>query len=287
MAQPTLQVLDFARMPLSVYQSLGTSWVPGTLYFIEDTPSIYLNGKQYSSVVDISGTLTNIAYNAATRKFTLTYSGGKTSEFELPLASSTADGLLPKDLYTRLKGLSNTLVGVSVTTTLAETATASDKKVVTEKAVRAAIDAVIAGTSGAITTLKVAADEKDPSKILLQGLSGNSVVSSVELDKEKFLSNVNRRDAVKADVTAGDATKVGDPLVEFTLTDGSKFVIDLADLIDTYVGSTGKAIDVVVSGGVITATFKIDAEKNAASAVSLVQGANGVSAQLNWKVYSK
>ena len=44
------------------------------------------------------------------------------------------------------------------------------------------------------------------------------------------------------------------------MTDGSKFDVDLGDLIDVYEAGDTESISVTVSGGTITATLKVSSE---------------------------
>ena len=49
-------------------------------------------------------------------------------------------------------------------------------------------------------------------------------------------------------------------VLSLTMTDGSKFDVDLGDLIDVYEAGDTESISVTVSGGTITATLKVSSE---------------------------
>jgi hypothetical protein len=91
--------------------------------------------------------------------------------------------------------------------------------------------------------------------------TNDELLSTIELAKENFLSSVRKYSATQSDVDAGYAQAVGDPILEFTLTNGESIRIDLIELVDNYSGNETDSISVNINDYVITADLKISSSR--------------------------
>lgn len=281
--------IKFWKVTDAQYKALPESKLTdNALYFITDKPYIHLNDQVYGVAgVDIAG-ISSVAYNAATRVMTFTLTNGESKTVTLTLADATNPGLMSSADFTKLSKVDNSLLQKIVTTSIAAAASAADTKLPTEKAVATLCDTVLASAtalaSAAGHSLTYVADTNDPALMKLSLLNkAGTIISTVNLNKDNFMSNFIQREATQADVTAGHATAVGDPLLEVTMSNGDKFYVDLKGLVDIYKGNatSDKGVIVTVNGYTISAELKIDTAAQATKAVKLVVGANGVSADIN------
>ena len=269
--------IKFWKVTDAQYKALPESKLTdNALYFITDKPYIHLNDQVYGVAgVDIAG-INSVAYNAATRVMTFTLTNGKSKTVTLTLADATNPGLMSATDFTKLSKVDNSLLQKIVTTSIAAAASAADTKLPTEKAVATLCNTVLASAtalaSAAGHRLTYVADTNDPALMKLNLLNkAGTIISTVNLNKDNFMSNFIQRKATQADVTAGHATAVGDPLLEVTMSNRDKFYVDLKGLVDIYKGNATSDKGVIVTVNAAQAT----------KAVKLVVGANGVSADIN------
>jgi hypothetical protein len=118
----------------------------------------------------------------------------------------------------------------------------------------------------------------NPEQFALVGKDAEgTIVTSVNLDRENFMSAFDYRDATQEDVDAGHATAVGDKLLVVTMTNGAKFYVDVTELMNIYTGDVDGAMTVTVTGDKIKATLALD---NSSKTVALTQTTTGLKADV-------
>lgn len=187
-------------------------------------------------------------------------------------AAHEANAKSISDLDTAVADFKNKNVGTAIS------APGSDEILPTTKAV---VDYVKAATDGVANSMTYTAKDGDASKMELKLIAvDGSTLSTIELDKENFLSNFVKRTATAEDVAADSSIAEGDPILVVTLVNGDVFRVNLKSLVDVYTGVANKAITTSVDGYVVKAQLNIDSAANTASAVKLTEGDNGLSAAL-------
>lgn len=197
---------------------------------------------------------------------------GHTTAIAENKAAHEANAKSISDLDTAVADFKNKSVG-------AISAPGSEEVLPTTKAV---VDYVTAATNGVAKSMTYTAKEGDASKMELKLIAvDNTVLSTIEMDKENFLSGFVKRAATAEDVAADSTIAVGDPILVVTLVNGDVFRVNLKSLVDIYTGVANKAITTSVDGYVVKAQLNIDSAANTASAVKLTEGDNGLSAALS------
>jgi hypothetical protein len=107
-----------------------------------------------------------------------------------------------------------------------------------------------------------------------------STLSTVELDKENFISNFIKRNATEEDHTADETIAIGDPILVVTTINGTTFRVNLKSLVDIYKGQATNSITTTVSGYTVKADLRLDATTQNNSPVKLSVGSNGLSADV-------
>lgn len=215
---------------------------------------------------EINGTISAMdeAYKAADATLTQGVADNK--------AAHEANATSISNLDTAVADFKNKSVGTAIS------APGSDEILPTTKAV---VDYVVAATNGVAKSMTYAAKDGDASKMELKLIAvDNSVLSTIELDKENFLSSFVKREATAEDAAADASITAGDPILVVTMTNGDVFRVNLKALVDVYTGVANQAITTDVEGYVVKATLNIDSAADTASAVKLSVGDNGLSAAL-------
>ena len=205
----------------------------GTLYFVSDQNRIYKGTVPYSHPIEL------------VEEFPATGLVGT-----LYVNTSTKEGKA-------WNGSAWVTVQLAVSTTLND----SDEVIPTSKAVKqyvdSAVEDIVAG-GGAVTD--VTTDSTTP--LQLTGL-----VDGAEYDgasgKLTFTTNGGTPIEINLPVEqflAAAAYDAETRILSLTMTDNTKFDVDLADLIDVYEAGDTESISVTVSDGTITASLKVSAE---------------------------
>lgn len=146
---------------------------------------------------------------------------------------------------------------------------------------KAVVDYIKSATDGVANSMTYTAKSGDDSKMELKLIAvDGSTLSTIELDKENFLSGFVKREATAEDVSADASIKLGDPILVVTLVNGDSFRVNLKSLVDTYTGAATNSITTTVTGYSIKSELKLDSTTQASNAVKLTVGANGLSAAL-------
>lgn len=164
----------------------------------------------------------------------------------------------------------------TVSTTLAKPG--NDTSLPTTKAV---VDYITTATNGVANNMTYTQKAGDATKMELKLIAvSGATLATVELDKENFISNFQKKTAEEEDHTADNSIAIGDPILVVTTVNGQVFRVNLKDLVDVYTGGSTNSITVNVSGYNITADLKVDSTTQASSPVKLTVGANGLSADI-------
>lgn len=216
----------------------------GTLYFVSDQNRIYKGTVPYSHPIELVD------------EFPATGLVGT-----LYVNTSTKEGKA-------WNGSAWVTVQLAVSTTLDD----SDEAIPTSKAVKeyvdGAVENIVAG-GGAVTdvtyadkTITVKKGTNSTTPLQLTGL-----VDGAEYDgasgKLTFTTNGGTPIEITLPVEqflAAAAYDAETHILSLTMTDNTKFDVDLGDLIDVYEAGETESISVAVSDGTITATLKVSAE---------------------------
>lgn len=147
---------------------------------------------------------------------------------------------------------------------------------------KAVVDYITTSTNGLANSMTYAAKSGDPTKMELKLISvDGSTLSTVELDKENFISNFEKREATSGDHSADPSINEGDPILVVTTVNGQIFRVNLKELVDVYTGQATNSINTTVSGYTIKADLKLDSATQNNNPVKLSVGSNGLSADLD------
>lgn len=146
---------------------------------------------------------------------------------------------------------------------------------------KAVIDYVSSSTDGLAKSMTYTVKSGDPTKMELKLLAANgNTLSTVELDKENFISQFVKREATSEDHAADDSIAVGDPILVVTTVNGAVFRVNLKSLVDVYTGQSTNSITTTVTGYNVKADLKLDSATQNNSPVKLSVGSNGLSADV-------
>lgn len=164
----------------------------------------------------------------------------------------------------------------TVSTTLAKPG--NDTSLPTTKAV---VDYITASTNRVAKSMTYTVKSGDPTKMELKLIAvDGSALSTVELDKENFISNFVKRAATEEDHTADESIAIGDPILVVTTVNGTIFRVNLKSLVDVYTGQSTNSITTTVTGYTVKADLKLDSATQGNSPVKLTVGTNGLSANV-------
>ena len=167
--------------------------------------------------------------------------------------------------------------GKTVSTTLSKPG--NNTSLPTTKAV---IDYITTSTNGLANSMTYTAKGGDPTKMELKLISVyGSTLSTIELDKENFISNFEKREATSEDHSAEPSINEGDPILVVTTVNGQVFRVNLKELVDVYTGQNTNSINTTISGYTVKADLKLDSGTQNSSPVKLAVGSNGLSADLS------
>ena len=216
----------------------------GTLYFVSDQNRIYKGTVPYSHPIELVD------------KFPATGLVGT-----LYVNTSTKEGKA-------WNGSAWVTVQLAVSTTLDD----SDEAIPTSKAVKeyvdGAVENIVAG-GGAVTDVtyadKTITVKKGTNSAMPLQLTGLVDGASYEGASGKLTFTTNGGTPIEINLPveqflAAAAYDAETHVLSLTMTDGSKFDVDLGDLIDMYEAGDTESISVDVSGGTITATLKVSSE---------------------------
>lgn len=176
-------------------------------------------------------------------------------------------------LDTAVSAFKNKTVSTSISSPGADTALPTTKAVV---------DYISDSTGGLANNMTYTVKSGDSTKMELKLLAvDGSVLSTVELDKENFLSQFIKREATEEDHTADSSIAVGDPILVVTTVNGAVFRVNLKSLVDVYTGQATDSITTTVDGYNVKADLRLDSTTQASSPVKLTVGSNGLSADLS------
>lgn len=165
----------------------------------------------------------------------------------------------------------------TVATTLSKPG--NDTSLPTTKAV---VDYITTFTNGVAKSMTYTVKSGDANKMELKLIAvDGSTLSTVELDKENFISNFIKREATSEDHAADDSIAVGDPILVVTTVNGTTFRVNLKSLVDIYKGQSTNSINTTVSGYTVKADLKLDSTTQNNSPVKLNVGSNGLSADVS------
>lgn len=164
----------------------------------------------------------------------------------------------------------------TVATTLSKLG--NDTSLPTTKAV---VDYITTSTNGVAKSMTYTVKSGDANKMELKLIAvDGSTLSTVELDKENFISNFINRNATEEDHTADKTIAIGDPILVVTTINGTTFRVNLKSLVDIYKGQATNSITTTVSGYTVKADLRLDATTQNNSPVKLSVGSNGLSADV-------
>lgn len=200
----------------------------------------------------------------------VTTAEGKIAANETNISQNASD---ISALSTAVDAFKNKTVATSVTTPGSDTALPTTKAVV---------DYIKSATDGVANRMTYTAKAGDDSKMELKLIAvDDSVLSTIEMDKENFLSGFVKREATAEDVAADGTLTLGDPILVVTLTNGNVFRVSLKSLVDVYTGQTTNSIVTTVDGYKVKSELKLDSTTQNSNAVKLAVGTNGLSADLS------
>lgn len=147
---------------------------------------------------------------------------------------------------------------------------------------KAVVDYISESTQGLANNMTYTVKSSDSTKMELKLIAvDGSTLSTVELDKENFISQFVKREATEADHTADSSIAVGDPILVVTTVNGVVFRVNLKSLVDVYTGQATNSITTTVEGYTIKSDLKLDSTTQSSSPVKLTIGSNGLSADLS------
>lgn len=147
---------------------------------------------------------------------------------------------------------------------------------------KAVVDYISKSTQGLANNMTYTVKSGDSTKMELKLIAVNgSTLSTIELDKENFISQFVKREATEADHTADSSIAVGDPILVVTTVNGVVFRVNLKSLVDVYTGQATNSITTTVEGYTIKSDLKLDSTTQSSSPVKLTIGSNGLSADLS------
>lgn len=147
---------------------------------------------------------------------------------------------------------------------------------------KAVVDYISKSTQGLANNMTYTVKSGDSTKMELKLIAvDGSTLSTIELDKENFISQFVKREATEADHTADSSIAVGDPILVVTTVNGVVFRVNLKSLVDVYTGQATNSITTTVEGYTIKSDLKLDSTTQSSSPVKLTIGSNGLSADLS------
>lgn len=147
---------------------------------------------------------------------------------------------------------------------------------------KAVVDYISESTQGLANNMTYTVKSGDSTKMELKLIAvDGSTLSTIELDKENFISQFVKREATEADHTADSSIAVGDPILVVTTVNGVVFRVNLKSLVDVYTGQATNSITTTVEGYTIKSDLKLDSTTQSSSPVKLTIGSNGLSADLS------
>lgn len=147
---------------------------------------------------------------------------------------------------------------------------------------KAVVDYISESTQGLANSMTYTVKSGDSTKMELKLIAvDGSTLSTIELDKENFISQFVKREATEADHTADSSIAVGDPILVVTTVNGVVFRVNLKSLVDVYTGQATNSITTTVKGYTIKSDLKLDSTTQSSSPVKLTIGSNGLSADLS------
>lgn len=147
---------------------------------------------------------------------------------------------------------------------------------------KAVVDYISESTQGLANIMTYTVKSGDSTKMELKLIAvDGSTLSTIELDKENFISQFVKREATEADHTADSSIAVGDPILVVTTVNGVVFRVNLKSLVDVYTGQATNSITTTVEGYTIKSDLKLDSTTRSSSPVKLTIGSNGLSADLS------
>lgn len=146
---------------------------------------------------------------------------------------------------------------------------------------KAVVDYISKSTQGLANNMTYTVKSGDSTKMELKLIAvDGSTLSTIELDKENFISQFVKREATEADHTADSSIAVGDPILVVTTVNGVVFRVNLKSLVDVYTGQATNSITTTVEGYTIKSDLKLDSTTQSSSPVKLTIGSNGLSADV-------
>lgn len=147
---------------------------------------------------------------------------------------------------------------------------------------KAVVDYISKSTQGLANNMTYTVKSGDSTKMELKLIAvDGSTLSTIELDKENFISQFVKREATDNDHTADSSIAVGDPILVVTTVNGVVFRVNLKSLVDVYTGQATNSITTTVEGYTIKSDLKLDSTTQSSSPVKLTIGSNGLSADLS------
>lgn len=147
---------------------------------------------------------------------------------------------------------------------------------------KAVVDYISESTKGLANRMTYTVKSGDSTKMELKLIAvDGSTLSTVELDKENFISQFVKRKATEDDHTADSFIAVGDPILVVTTVNGVVFRVNLKSLVDVYTGQATNSVTTTVEGYTIKSDLKLDSTTQLSSPVKLTIGSNGLSADLS------
>ena len=147
---------------------------------------------------------------------------------------------------------------------------------------KAVVDYISESTQGLANSMTYTVKSGDSTKMELKLIAvDGSTLSTIELDKENFISQFVKIEATEADHTADSSIAVGDPILVVTTVNGVVFRVNLKSLVDVYTGQATNSITTTVEGYTIKSDLKLDSTTQSSSPVKLTIGSNGLSADLS------
>lgn len=147
---------------------------------------------------------------------------------------------------------------------------------------KAVVDYISESTQGLANNMTYTVKSGDSTKMELKLIAvDGSTLSTIELDKENFISQFVKREATASDHTADSSIVVGDPILVVTTVNGVVFRVNLKSLVDVYTGQATNSITTTVDGYTIKSDLKLDSTTQSSSPVKLTIGSNGLSADLS------
>lgn len=147
---------------------------------------------------------------------------------------------------------------------------------------KAVVDYISKSTKGLANNMTYTVKSGDSTKMELKLIAvDGSTLSTIELDKENFISQFVKREATEDDHTADSSIAVGDPILVVTTVNGVVFRVNLKSLVDVYTGQATNSITTTVEGYTIKSDLKLDSTTQSSSPVKLTIGSNGLSADLS------